>query len=246
MRTHRGNMPLVGLVTGLLACVASWSVAPVARAVTGEQERRLERAPRPKAPPRAAAATAAVREGGASDRDEGAGCRRLSSSRPLKLNLRPDTDIADLVSWISSITCRQFLLPATIVANPRKVTVYAPQVITADGAYRFFLSALDSVGLTVQESGRFLRIIESSKAKNGPTPLYGFGGELLSTAPHQGPARSGPLQLGHQVFRQIRFQVDLQPLACPDLDRDPAKTASDPAPLPSAATASSQGTRCRL
>jgi hypothetical protein len=197
-------MPLVGLVAGLLTCVGSWSVAPVARAFTGEQERRLEPAPRPKAPPRAAAETATVRAAAATDREEGAGCRRLSSSRPLKLNLKPDTDVADLVSWISSITCRQFLLPATIVASPRKVTVYAPQVITADGAYRLFLSALDSVGLTVQESGRFLRIIESSKAKNGATPLYGFGGELLSTEPHQGPSAgqtSGASASAGEVWR---------------------------------------------
>jgi GspD-like, N0 domain len=205
MRIHGRSMPLVSLVAGLLACVASWSVAPVARAVTGERERRLEPAPRPKAPPRAAVETATVREAAATDRDQVAGCRRLSSSRPLKLNLKPDTDIADLVSWISSITCRQFLLPATILANPRKVTVYAPQVIAADGAYRLFLSALDSVGLTVQESGRFLRIIEASKAKNGPTPLYGFGGELLSTAPHQGPSdgqTSGASSSAEEVSRQ--------------------------------------------
>jgi hypothetical protein len=35
------------------------------------------------------------------------------------------------------------------------------------------------VGLTVQPSGAFYRIIETSKAKNSPMPLYGADGELL-------------------------------------------------------------------
>jgi hypothetical protein len=138
-------------------------VAPAAGAVTAEHELRLAPAPKPKAPSRAVAetATASSHQADATDHDETPGCRRLSSSRPVKLNLKPETDIADLVAWISSITCRQFLLPGTILATPRKVTVFAPQIITAEGAYHLFLSALDSVGLTVQESGRFLRIIES-------------------------------------------------------------------------------------
>jgi hypothetical protein len=104
--------------------------------------------------------------------------------------LKPDTDIVDLVTWMSSISCRQFVLPATILATPRKITVIAPQLITLDDAYRLFLSALDSVGLTIQESGRFLRIIETSKAKNSPLPLYGFAGERLSNVPeHQASDR---------------------------------------------------------
>jgi hypothetical protein len=117
--------------------------------------------------------------------EEVPGCRRLSSSRPLRLNLKPETDILDLVTWMSSITCRQFLVPGTVLASPKKVTVYAPEVINAEGATRLFLSALDSVGLTVQESGKFLRIIETSKAKNNSLPLYGFEGKLLSSGAHQ-------------------------------------------------------------
>jgi hypothetical protein len=175
MRSHRrGVSPLFGV----LACVLSWSVAPIAgAAVTPEQERRLEVPVTPKVPPRAA---------GATNPEETMGCRRLPSSRPVvKLNLKPETDIVDLVAWISSITCRQFLVPGTVLANTKKVTVYAPQLITPEDAYRLFLSALDSVGLTVQESGRFLRIIETSKGRNSALPLDGFAGELLSNASDQ-------------------------------------------------------------
>ena len=52
----------------------------------------------------------------------------------------------------------------------------APQLITPEEAYQLFLAALDSVGLTVQESGKFYRIIESGRAKMG-APMPGADGE---------------------------------------------------------------------
>ena len=92
----------------------------------------------------------------------------------MKLNLKPDTELGDLISWISSITCKQFLLPGTIPANSKKVTIVAPELITPEEAYRLFLGALDSVGLTVEPSGKVLRIIETGQgASRVPIPLYG-------------------------------------------------------------------------
>ena len=106
--------------------------------------------------------------------DAGSGCSRLpAGKRVVKLNLKPETEVADLVAWISSITCKQFLLP-DVPASHAKVTIVAPSLITAGEAYRLFLDALDSVGLTVYPDGRFLRIIESAKAKSYPIPVIGF------------------------------------------------------------------------
>ena len=94
-------------------------------------------------------------------------CHKLGANRRIvKLNMKPDTELGDLISWISSITCKQFLLPGSIPGNSKKVTIIAPQLITPEEAYRLFLAALDSVGLTVQESGKFYRIIETPKAKS--------------------------------------------------------------------------------
>ena len=90
----------------------------------------------------------------------------------MKLNLKPDTEIADLVAWISSITCKQFVLP-DLPASHAKVTIVAPSLITSGEAYRLFLDALDSVGLTVYPSGQFLRIVETSKIKTCPVPVVG-------------------------------------------------------------------------
>ena len=103
-------------------------------------------------------------------------CKKFPANRRIvKLNMKPDTDLGDLISWISSITCKQFVLPGTIPANSKKVTIIAPQLITPEEAYRLFLSALDSVGLTVAPSGKFLRIIETPRAKTSAIPLYSAG-----------------------------------------------------------------------
>jgi hypothetical protein len=111
-------------------------------------------------------------------------CRKFPPGRRIvKLNLKPDTELADLVAWISSITCKQFILPGSIASASKKVTIFAPQLITPEEAYRLFLDALDSVGLTVEKAGRFMQIIETSKAKSSPIPFYGADGRLESSRP---------------------------------------------------------------
>jgi hypothetical protein len=38
-------------------------------------------------------------------------CRKLPpGKRIVKLNLKPETEVIDLIGWISSITCSQFLV----------------------------------------------------------------------------------------------------------------------------------------
>ena len=68
-------------------------------------------------------------------------------------------------------------MPGTIPAGSKKVTIFSPVPITTAEAYRLFLAALDSVGLTVFPAGNFLRVIETPKAKTSPIPIYGFDEE---------------------------------------------------------------------
>jgi general secretion pathway protein D len=100
-------------------------------------------------------------------------CRKLPpGKRIVKLNLKPDTSLPDLVAWISAITCKDFLLSGGGTIDAAKVTIVAPELLSTDEAYRLFLDALDSVGLTVYPEGRFMRIIETAKAKTSPIPIY--------------------------------------------------------------------------
>ncbi len=109
-------------------------------------------------------------------------CRKLPPGRRIvKLNLKPDSTLADLVAWISAITCKSFILSGGLAPETKKVTIFAPETMTPAEAYRVFLDALDSVGLTVEHTGRALQIIETAKAKSAPIPFYGSDGKLAAT-----------------------------------------------------------------
>jgi type II secretory pathway component GspD/PulD (secretin) len=103
----------------------------------------------------------------------GNSCRQLpAGKRIVRLNLKPNTDLGDLISWISSITCKQFVVPGTIPVSTKTVTIVSPQLITVEEAYGLFLTALETVGLTVYPVHNFFRVIESGKAKISPIPLF--------------------------------------------------------------------------
>ena len=101
----------------------------------------------------------------------GDSCRKLPEGKRLRLNLKPNTELIDLVSWISAITCKHFIVPGSIPSQGKTVTIIAPQPITAAEAYDLFLAALDSVGLTVYPTGGVLRVIETSRVKSAPIPI---------------------------------------------------------------------------
>ena len=70
--------------------------------------------------------------GGDARRCRGARTRRAAclpklpaGKRLVKLNLKPSTEIPDLVAWISSVTCKPFILPSGI-ASGKTVTVVSP------------------------------------------------------------------------------------------------------------------------
>jgi hypothetical protein len=107
-------------------------------------------------------------------------CRKSPARNGLvKVSLKPDTNVDDLVVWISSITCRQFVWSEAVAARNKKVTIVAPLPMTTRQAFGLFLNALDSIGLTVEPSGSFWRIVETHKVKSTPVPLYGFDGRRL-------------------------------------------------------------------
>jgi len=102
-------------------------------------------------------------------------CRKLpAGKRIVKLNFKPDSEISDVVAWISSISCRGILIAGPPILG-KKVTILSPQLITPEEAYSLFLGALDSVGLTVEPMGKFLRVIETSRVRFSPMPLYKSG-----------------------------------------------------------------------
>jgi hypothetical protein len=105
-------------------------------------------------------------------------CKKIpAGKRAVKVNLKPDVELPELVAWISSITCKSFVLPGHLSAGGKKITFVAQNAMTPREAYSAFLTALDSVGLTVEQGPGFLKIIETAKAKSSSVPVYGFDGK---------------------------------------------------------------------
>ena len=92
---------------------------------------------------------------------EFSGCKKIPPGRRvLKMTFKPDSEIADLVSWISTVSCTQFVTAGHLLKG-RKFTLMAPQLVSAQEAYELFIGALTSVGLTARPEGKFVRIIET-------------------------------------------------------------------------------------
>ena len=92
-------------------------------------------------------------------------CKKLPpGKRVLKLNLKPDSEVSDLVRWMSSISCTPFVFSAGLLQG-RKVTVFSPQLLTPEEAYQLFIGALTSVDLTIEplasgdREGGVLRVV---------------------------------------------------------------------------------------
>jgi general secretion pathway protein D len=87
------------------------------------------------------------------------------------VTFKPETRLEDVITWAMGFTCRAFLYDPRIVATGRKVTIIAPERMSAADAYRAFLAALSTIGLTVVEDGGMLRIVEAPSARKEHVPL---------------------------------------------------------------------------
>ncbi len=88
---------------------------------------------------------------------------------------KPDTELKDLITWVSGFTCKNFIFDPRIVSTGKKITVMAPLKMSTAEAYRLFLVALSTMGLTVIPKGNALRIVESATAKSETVPIYRKG-----------------------------------------------------------------------
>jgi type II secretory pathway component GspD/PulD (secretin) len=100
-----------------------------------------------------------------------AGCKRPSPKLKIKVNLKPDTEVADLLAWYSTLTCTPLMVSSGVTIAGKKVTILSPMPVTVAEIDSLFLGALDSVGLTLMRDGKFQYVIDAAKARHGNTPI---------------------------------------------------------------------------
>jgi general secretion pathway protein D len=96
-------------------------------------------------------------------------CRKLPPGKKVKVTLKPESELNDLIGWVSTMTCKKFIIPQNI--RSQKVTIISPVPVTPEEGYRLFLSALNSIGLTVAPAGDALQVVETPRVKED-APVY--------------------------------------------------------------------------
>ncbi|HSS03345.1 MAG TPA: type II secretion system secretin GspD [Kofleriaceae bacterium] len=91
------------------------------------------------------------------------------------VTFKPETELKDLITWVMGFTCKNFILDPRIVSTGKKVTVIAPNKMSSTEAYRVFLVALSTMGLTIVPKGNVIRIVDSAAAKGETVPIFKRG-----------------------------------------------------------------------
>lgn len=98
-------------------------------------------------------------------------CRKQPRGAKFRITLPKEAELQDLVNWMMSISCQKFILD--LKARAGKVTILSPEPVTIDEAYAAFYAALQTMGLTVEPSGKYFKIVETSEVKGRTLPVYG-------------------------------------------------------------------------
>ena len=125
-------------------------------------------------------------------------CQKVPPQKKIKVTLKQETDVGELVAWASALSCKKVLLPKTL--QDRKVTLYAPDTMTAEQGWPLFLAALNSVGLTVLPSGDALVVSETLRAKEAAP--------VLDALPHDDRYVTQMVKLEHATPTEVSTVLD--------------------------------------
>jgi type II secretory pathway component GspD/PulD (secretin) len=117
------------------------------------------------------AGVAGAAEGGRQKTPTQVGCKPPAPKRKIKVNLKPDTEVADLIAWYSTLTCTPLMVSSGVAVAGKKVTIFAPAPVSVAEIDSLFRGALESVGLTLQRDGKFLYVIDATRARHSNTPV---------------------------------------------------------------------------
>ncbi|MBX7079146.1 MAG: type II secretion system secretin GspD [Nannocystaceae bacterium] len=101
-------------------------------------------------------------------------CRKQPRGAKFRITLPKEAELDDLVNWMMSVSCQKFIWDPKVRGG--KVTILSPEPVTVEEAYAAFYASLQTMGLTVEPSGEYFKIVETADAKGRTLPVYGPGG----------------------------------------------------------------------
>lgn len=100
-------------------------------------------------------------------------CRNRTGE--VAVTFKPETEVSELITWVMGFTCKNFVLDPRVVVTNKKVTIIAPNKLDHADAYRLFLTALQTINLTIVPKGKVIRIVDAPTARRETVPLYKSG-----------------------------------------------------------------------
>src|SRR5690606_15582869 len=85
-------------------------------------------------------------------------CRKQPRGAKFRITLPEESELKDLVNWMMSVSCQKFIWDPKVRGS--KVTILSPEPVTIEEAYAAFYAALQTMGLTVEPSGEYFKIVE--------------------------------------------------------------------------------------
>jgi general secretion pathway protein D len=101
-------------------------------------------------------------------------CAKQPRGARFRITLGKEAELDDLVNWMMGVSCQKFIWDPKVRGG--KVTILSPEPVTIEEAYGAFYAALQTMGLTVEPSGEYFKIVETADAKGKTLPVYGPGG----------------------------------------------------------------------
>ncbi len=100
-------------------------------------------------------------------------CNKQPRGAKFRITLAKEAELDDLVNWMMGVSCQKFIWDPKVRGG--KVTILSPEPVTVEEAYGAFYAALQTMGLTVEPSGEYFKIVETAEAKGKTLPVYGPG-----------------------------------------------------------------------
>ncbi len=98
------------------------------------------------------------------------GCNKYPADKKFRWGVRGEVGVGELVASLGEISCRPIIVGPAVAARSGKVTLEVPDLLNTAEVYRLFYSALEVLGLTVEESGRTLKIVDAGRAREIASP----------------------------------------------------------------------------
>ena len=108
------------------------------------------------------------------------GCKKLAADKKLRLTLHGEVGATELVAALAPLACKPIVLGGT-VSHSGRVSIDAPDLLSPAEATRLLITALDSLGLSVEDAGAALRVVDSARGREVASPIgeHGRGREAF-------------------------------------------------------------------